>query len=70
MGSGAAGAAGLYGRGASWAESLFCSAGGLTEDMCWGNATGLPMGGGGGRPMGAGLTTADSDWEFRVCPFW
>lgn len=67
IGSGAAGAAGLYGRGVNWAESRFCSTErGLTEDVCWcdaaGVALGAPWGGGGGgeSPMGAGLTTASA----------
>lgn len=46
IGSGAAGAAGLYGSGARFSGSFFSSVGGgLAGDACW--SAGGPLGGGG-----------------------
>lgn len=72
MGSGAAGAAGLYGRGAG--VSFWC---------CWAPGDPVIGGGGGGMALGVAMegevdaagwwcwgNDAGSDWELRVWPFW
>lgn len=77
IGSGAAGAAGLYGNGAKLAESRLSSGEAWDPEWtdCWSAA--IPLGGGGGKLMVCGgpcvvgaVTAVGSDRELRVCPFW
>lgn len=71
IGSGAAGAAGLYGRGAKLAGSFFSSAGVEPALNLW--STGGPLGGGGGKLLVGGgacgtgaAVLVGSDRELRV----
>lgn len=79
IGSGAAGAAGLYGRGAGFSGSFFSSAGLWVLEFeltcCW--SAGGPLGGGGGKLIVCGVpwetvagTALGSERELGVCPFW
>lgn len=77
IGSGAAGAAGLYGSGATFSGPFFSSAWVWCSEFTCGRSACGPLGGGGGKlivcwmPCETGAVTAVGlERELGVCPFW